>query len=181
MSVADTGLPYSEPLGVAAIQSETTLVLRPDAVIRARIAQFAGLHALPAFRAEMLLKPRADGSIQVTGRLEAEVEPICVVTLEPFAASVREVIEAVFAPAEIIARMIENFAPEDDEDSTGTPELPDPIVDGCIDPAALAVEFLILGLDPYPRKPGVQFPTLKVGEEALSPFAALQALKNRDE
>ena len=34
-------------------------------------------------------------------------------------------------------------------------DAPDPIVDGKIDLGALAAEFMILGLDPYPRKPGV--------------------------
>ena len=36
-------------------------------------------------------------------------------------------------------------------------DAPDPIVDGKIDLGALAAEFLALGLDPYPRKPGVAF------------------------
>jgi hypothetical protein len=39
----------------------------------------------------------------------------------------------------------------------GEEEEPDPIVDGKIDLGALAAEFMILGLDPYPRKPGVDF------------------------
>ncbi|MBN8532522.1 MAG: DUF177 domain-containing protein [Rhizobiales bacterium] len=179
MSKVRAELPYSQPVQVFSIKSDTNLILRPDAETRDRIARFAGLHALPAFKAEMLLKPRHDGSVQVTGQLEADVEPICVVSLEPFADHVSEAIEATFSPDHVIAKLLENLAAEDDEDSEGTPELPDPIVNGSIDPAALAVEFLILGLDPYPRKPGVDFPDLKVGEEAISPFAALKALKPR--
>jgi hypothetical protein len=180
MSKVRTELPYSQPVPVFSIKSDTNVILRPDAGIRDRIARFAGLHALPAFRAEMVLKPRHDGSVVVTGTLEADVEPICVVSLEPFADHVSEVIEATFSPDDVIARLVENLAAEDDEDSEGTPELPDPIVNGTIDPAALAVEFLILGLDPYPRKPGVDFPDLKVGEDTISPFAALKVLKPRD-
>ena len=34
---------------------------------------------------------------------------------------------------------------------------PEPIVNGAIDLGALAAEFLMLGLDPYPRKPGAVF------------------------
>lgn len=176
----DAPLPYTQPVQVFSIKSDTNLILRPDEETRARIARFAGLKALPAFKVEMLLKPRHDGSIFVTGNLKADVEPICVVTLEPFSDHVSEDIEATFAPEDVIARLIEKLAVEDDEDSEGTPELPDPIVNGAIDPAALAVEFLILGLDPYPRKPGVDFPELKVGEETISPFAALKALKPQD-
>lgn len=180
MNKIRTELPYSQPVQVFSIKSDTNVILRPDAETRDRIARFAGLHALPAFKAEMLLKPRHDGSVQVTGHIEADVEPICVVSLEPFADHVSEPIEATFSPDDVIARLVENLAAEDDEDSEGTPELPDPFVNGAIDPAALAVEFLILGLDPYPRKPGVDFPDLKVGEEAISPFAALRALKPGD-
>ena len=36
-------------------------------------------------------------------------------------------------------------------------EPPDEIVNGQIDLGALTAEFLALGLDPYPRKPGVDF------------------------
>lgn len=180
MSHPRAELPYSQPVQVFSVKSDTNLILRPDAETRARIARFAGLHALPAFKAEMLMKPRHDGSVQVTGQLEADVEPICVVSLEPFADHVSEAIEATFSPDDVIAKLVENLTAEDDEGSEGTPELPDPIVNGAIDPAALAVEFLILGLDPYPRKPGIDFPDLKVGEEAISPFAALRALKPRD-
>ncbi len=34
---------------------------------------------------------------------------------------------------------------------------PEPLVGGTIDLGALAIEFLIVGLDPYPRKPGAVF------------------------
>ena len=36
-------------------------------------------------------------------------------------------------------------------------EPPDEIVNGQIDLGAITAEFLVLGLDPYPRKPGVDF------------------------
>lgn len=174
-------LPYTEPLSVMSLKGETHLVLKPDAETRARIAGFAGLHALDSFEANLTLQPKHDGSVVITGRVEARTQPICVVTLEPFADRISEPVEATFAPPEVLARLIEREA-EEDEDALadGSPELPDEIVNGQIDPAALAVEFLILGLDPYPRKPDADFPELKVGEEVISPFAALKALKPGD-
>jgi hypothetical protein len=52
---------------------------------------------------------------------------------------------------------------------------PDPIVDGKIDLGALAAEFFALGLDPYPRKPGVEFePPVEEEEDKESPFSALR-------
>jgi hypothetical protein len=55
-------------------------------------------------------------------------------------------------------------------------EPPDEIVNGYIDLGALTAEFLALGLDPYPRKPGVDF-DFKGEEQRDSPFAALSKLK----
>ena len=48
--------------------------------------------------------------------------------------------------------------------------------DGVIDLGAVATEFLILGIDPYPRKPGVQFEAPTAAEPGGHPFAALAAL-----
>ena len=50
---------------------------------------------------------------------------------------------------------------------------PDPIVDGKIDLGALTAEFFALGLDPYPRKPGVSFESPEQPEASVSPFSAL--------
>jgi hypothetical protein len=58
----------------------------------------------------------------------------------------------------------------DDEDP------PEPLPDGFIDLGALAVEFLALALDPFPRKPGAAFDSAD-SDETPSPFAALAALK----
>ena len=57
---------------------------------------------------------------------------------------------------------------------------PDPIVDGKIDLGALAAEFLALGLDPYPRKPGAEFAAPVAEEDDDSPFAPLTELKPMD-
>ena len=57
---------------------------------------------------------------------------------------------------------------------------PDPIIGGQIDLGALVAEFLALGLDPHPRKPGVEFekPRNPADEDNVeSPFSKLQALK----
>ncbi len=49
------------------------------------------------------------------------------------------------------------------------PDPPDPIVNGRIDLGQLAAEFLALGLDPYPRKPGVEFaPVVEDGANRLA-------------
>jgi hypothetical protein len=59
------------------------------------------------------------------------------------------------------------------------PDPPDPIINGKIDVGSLASEFLALGLDAYPRKPGAQFqnPDGEPDDEKASPFAALARFK----
>jgi uncharacterized metal-binding protein YceD (DUF177 family) len=107
---------------------------------------------------------------------------MCVVTLEPFESEVSEDIEAMFASPAEAEKAAKRYAarPEDQDPPPDLEEPPDPIVDGRIDLGALAVEFFVLGLDPYPRKPGVEFadeiaPAEDTKDE--SPFAALAKLK----
>jgi hypothetical protein len=56
---------------------------------------------------------------------------------------------------------------------------PDPVIDGKIDLGSLTAEVFALGLDPYPRKPGVEL--VAPAEQALadSPFAALAAKRSK--
>jgi hypothetical protein len=58
-------------------------------------------------------------------------------------------------------------------------EPPEPLIGGIVNLGALATEFLVLGIDPYPRKADVEFAPVTVGEEGPKPFAALGALKKR--
>ena len=61
-----------------------------------------------------------------------------------------------------------------------TDDPPEAIRDGVIDLGAVATEFLLLGLDPYPRKPGAVFDAPPAGDPKSHPFAALAALKKDD-
>jgi hypothetical protein len=68
---------------------------------------------------------------------------------------------------------------KDDEDDDGdVPDPPEPIVNGGIDLGRVATDALFLGIDPYPRKPGVVFvaPQAPVDPED-HPFAGLKALQ----
>ena len=56
---------------------------------------------------------------------------------------------------------------------------PEPLVGGVVDLGALATEFLILGLNPYPRKSGAIFEALPEGKPDNGPFAALAPLAKR--
>ena len=43
---------------------------------------------------------------------------------------------------------------EDQERPPEADDSPEPLVGGAVDLGAVATEFLVLGIDPYPRKPG---------------------------
>lgn len=108
--------------------------------------------------------------LRVTGRVEGFVTQPCSVSLEPFEAPISEPVDVVFSD-EVGA-----------EDEAGDGEAPldsqaaDPIVNGRIDLGSLTAEFLALGIDPYPRKPGIAFEEA-AGDEADKPFAALGKLR----
>jgi uncharacterized metal-binding protein YceD (DUF177 family) len=128
------------------------------------------LPAIHALSADFKLTGSAKG-VNVQGRIRAAITQICVVTLDPFDSTIEEEVEVDFAepqgmPAEPPTEMHEY-------------EPPDEIVNGQIDLGALTAEFLALGLDPYPRKPGVDFAYEAQDGKTDSPFAALGKLKDK--
>ncbi len=104
--------------------------------------------------------------LRVTGTVEASVTQVCTVTLEPFESRVREPVEVEFTDTD-------QLAGTEAEDA----DVPDPIVGGRVDFGTLTAEFLALGLDPYPRKPGVTFEPVQAGEDP-HPFETLRQLRD---
>ncbi len=118
---------------------------------------------------------RQGGGVHVSGRVKARVGQTCVVTLEPIENTVDEAIDVRFAPgAEVAAAAVHDLHTMDEDE-----EPPEPLADGKVDLGALASEFLLLGIDPYPRKPGAEFAPPKAAEAGEHPFAGLEALKKR--
>jgi uncharacterized protein DUF177 involved in 23S rRNA accumulation len=151
-----------------------------DAAVRAEVACVAVLRDLPRFEAHFDVARRGDGGLHVTGLVSATVGQNCVVTLDPLVDEISEKVDLVFLPGEAAARP----PGKNDKDDDGETEPrdvkwddPEPLVGGGVDLGAIAIEFLILGLDPYPHKPGAVFdpPAEPAAEE--SPFAALAKLK----
>ena len=147
--------------------------LAADAGVRAAIAKFAGLLALPRFAATFELTRHGHDSVRVEGHISATVEQSCVFTLEPMEGQVEEDVDLVCAPPR------EPTPSDGSRDEHAQPsEPPETVRDGVVDLGAIAIEFLILGIDPYPRKPGAVFHAPQTEENVASrPFAALAALK----
>lgn len=147
----------------------------PEAV-RAALAPVAGLRALPELKAAFDLSRRGRG-VHVGGTVTARVGQTCVVTLEPIENRVEEEVDLLFSPdvpavpadIEADAHSIGHTADEEDA--------PEPLVGGTVDLGAVATEFLMLGIDPYPRKEGAQFASPAAEDAGAHPFAALAALK----
>ena len=110
--------------------------------------------------------------MHVTGRVTANVGQNCVVTLEPLETAIDEPIEVLFAPVPD-----EGTDAHEERRRKTDEELPEPLIEGTIDLGAIACEFLILGIEPYPRKPGVEFTPPEPEPDGPHPFAALAALK----
>ena len=147
--------------------------LSADAATRAAIAAHAGLRSLDRLEAAFEVTRRGRDGLRVTGEVNADVGQACVVTLEPVYNKVSERLEIDFLPASATAH-VRTLA---DTVEDGGEEPPELLKDGSVDLGALAVEFLMLGLDPYPRKPDVEFVAPQVEPAASGPFAALAKLK----
>jgi hypothetical protein len=150
------------------------LVANPS--VRAAVAKVAGLRDLPRFEASFDVHRRGAG-VHVVGSISATVGQNCVVTLEPLANEVEETIDLVFAPPQRPAESAET----DGQHQGVKWNDPEPLVGGVIDLGALATEFLLLGLDPYPRKPGAIFEPPRDAKRDQGPFAALGHLTKRQD
>ena len=123
---------------------------------RDALASFYKLPAIAALTATLRLEPWGRGGARVTGAVHGELTQVCIVSLEPFPATVDEDVDVRFAP-QTVADPRSRAAQEAQTVSLADEDEPDPVIDGKIDLGALAAEFFALGLDPYPRKPGAVF------------------------
>ena len=146
------------------------LDLVADAEVRAALAAIAGVRDMSRLEAAIDVARQGD-VLRATGRVSAIVGQTCVVTLEPLENRVDEPVDVVFAPPAAID-------PADGTEALHADEPPEALVDGIADIGAIAAEFLLLGIDRYPRKPGVEFaPPVDAGADA-GPFAVLAKLKS---
>lgn len=166
--------PWSVPVAVHDVpETGRSFVLVADQRTREAIAKLAGLRSLPRLEASFEVVPRGRDGLHVTGTIAATVGQVCVVTLEPMESEIEESIDLVFAPP-----TVPTIVDEEGTKVEVTPvDAPEPLVGGAIDLGAIASEFLILSIDPYPRKPGAVFEPPAAGADTGGPFAALAALK----
>lgn len=170
--------PWSVPLSVAQIP-DTGLHRDIEAgkAVREAMAELAGLREILSANASLDVTPQSGGRVHVTGRVRARIGQTCVVSLDPIENDLDEAIDLIFAPPEQIPELAD-LVDEAAESEADIPDPPEPIENGMIDLGRLATDALLLGIDPYPRKPDAVFDVPVVPPDPEDhPFAALKALQ----
>jgi hypothetical protein len=135
---------------------------------RAAIARLAGVLDLPRLESTFEVTPHGDNGLRVNGRVCATVTQTCSVSLEPMTSEVTEEVDVVYLPSPAGAPATTRREVEvllEDE--------PEVLIDGKIDLGALATEFLMLGINPYPRKADSLFEAPRAESKSPGPFSAL--------
>jgi uncharacterized metal-binding protein YceD (DUF177 family) len=148
-----------------------------DEAQRAAIAAWSGVLSLQKLDVLVRIKKLDAARFGLDFTLDADVTQACVVTLEPVPAHIAHSFERELQftgpvrhkPASDDSEVVLDLAKE---------EGPEEISSLHYDLAAPALEEYVLSLEPYPRRPGVEFAPKNEGNEPPeSPFAVLKGLK----
>ena len=138
----------------------------------AAVATRLGLSAIHAIQAKLMIR-RSQGRIFVQGTIVAEIEQVCVVSLEPFHTSAGADIDEVFLITD------DPGSPEIDLDPNDT--MAEPLTGETLDLGELIVQNLSLAIDPHPRAEGATLTDLDYDDGQFgapdNPFAALAKLR----
>jgi uncharacterized metal-binding protein YceD (DUF177 family) len=155
------------------------VTLSADAQTRQALAKADGLVDLASLDADFHIARQGLSSFNVTGTVRARITQTCVLTLEPFESDLAEEVDVDFtepSAAKAAAAQAETLLGA----ASAERDPPDMIEDGAIDLGALAAEFLALGLDPYPHKPGAEFaPVVDPLDVTERPFDVLKKLTDQ--
>jgi len=149
-----------------------TLDLTPDAEVQRAIAKALKLEDLQGLKGQVRLSPWLDG-VELSGQWSAVVTQICGVSLDPFQTPLSGDFQIRCAPLGSPLLIPPESEVEIDLDAD---DPPDALEHDWVDVAAYVVEHLALEIDPFPRKPGVEF-VAPPAETPPSPFAVLARLQ----
>lgn len=175
---------FSRPLVAATVDSGgINLEIKAESHELAKLAERFRIVSVDSLKAKLRLFAKGD-LICLEGRLTADVQQSCVVTLDPVSQHIDVDFTRTYGEEEAIAKALADVEDGTDLDRLDEEE-PDPIVNGVIDVGEAAAEELALQLDPFPRKPGASLensPYLdgnKGEEEKPHPFAGLAKLRDK--
>jgi hypothetical protein len=154
--------------------------LEAGADVRAALAKPVGVDAVERLTASFDLTRRGRDALHVAGAVRATVRQTCVVTLEPLLNAIDEEIDVDFVPPNEMRKAAQAIDPEDRDVAQSGPDEPETLIGNAMDLGVLATEFLILGIDPYPRKPDATFEVPQTAEDSgAHPFASLAELSKK--
>ncbi len=154
--------------------------LTADQPERAALAARFGLAGLRSLVADARVWAEEQGKIHVKVTFTADVLQSCVVTLEPVSARLNEEFDVVFAPETGEEGLDHDEIVIDVADA----DPPEPLTGDSVDIGELVAQHVALAIDPYPRKPGVDWRpdetiAAGAGDGGDSPFAVLAGLKDQ--
>ena len=173
------GLPLSHSYNLARLGNAGDQVhFAADADACAAIARWSGVMSVEKLEARVDIRKISPTRFGLTFHLLADVTQSCVVTLEP----VPSHLERSFERELHFAGPVRHKAPESQAElvlDTDPEEGPEEITSLHYDLAVPVLEEYALSLEPYPRRPGVEFAVKTDPEDAPeSPFAVLKGLKS---
>ena len=173
-----TEVPFSFVVRVRDIPAAgMDLTIVADELEREKIAEALQIPDVTGLQAVIRLETPDGNAVRLRGNLKGNVVQTCIVTLEPVEQQIEENLDVVFLP-------------QNSERSDGGKVIQlDPLQDddfeayrnGRIELASYLTEHLALGLDPYPRIPGTDFPAHIEDDtsDKVSPFESLKKLKDK--
>lgn len=173
------GLPLSQTYNLARLgNAGDRVAFAADPDQRAAIAKWSGVVSVEALEAQVDIRKLSATRFGLTFRLTADVTQACVVTLEP----VKDHLERQFdRELHFIGAPVRAKLPESEAElvlDSDPEEGPEEIQSLHYDLAVPVLEEYALSLEPYPRKPGVEFGVKTDPEDRPeSPFAVLKDLK----
>jgi uncharacterized metal-binding protein YceD (DUF177 family) len=176
---AQPARPWSIPVSLDEVpETGRHFDLSADERVRTALAELAGLRSLPRLEAALDVTRHGRDGLRVAGDVSATVGQVCVVTLEPIENTVEEPIDLVFTPPiDLPPGLAREADAQGRQVEVMVEDAPEPLINGVVDLGAIVTEFLMLGIDPYPRKPDAMFESPAMGDDGGHPFAALAALK----
>ncbi len=181
-TTGESPMPFRRPMAVTAMRRdvETSFRIAAEPAELAELARFLEVERIDRVTLAGFISPTDGDGWRVRGRLVAKLEQSCVVSLVPIRIRHDAEVERSYLPADQIAPEPDMLFSHDDADA------PDPFIDS-IDPARLAVDSLVLMIDPFPRAADAKLNRHTYGppgitplsDEASRPFAGLAALKTR--
>ena len=169
----------SRPVDIGHLPKDAIVVVATNREL-AELAAAYDLIAATALSATVALTPGPRGSVEVQGRVIADIVQTCVVSLAPVDQHIDEPFSLRFVRASDAPPPAKRGA-----EVVVAPNAPDPpeILEGTtIDVGAVVEEAFVLAIDPYPRAPGVALPVEfadPADRLADSPFAALAGLADK--